>query len=167
MPRSRTNSRVCAVFGKTYLREVDEEDFCRQLPAVRAAAGDRAVLRAMHVYDENRRVRAEVQALRAGDFARFLALVNASGDSSWEYLQNITPAGAAARQDMALTLALCRRLLAGPEPSASTAAGSRGRRSPSSRRSGFRASRRGWSGRSPPAAAACCGWSDFCKGIGG
>ena len=36
----------------------------RQLPAVRAAAGDRAVLRAMHVYDENRRVRAEVQALR-------------------------------------------------------------------------------------------------------
>lgn len=106
-------ARVCAVFGKTYLREVDEEDFCRQLPAVRAAAGDRAVLRAMHVYDENRRVRAEVQALRAGDFARFLALVNASGDSSWEYLQNITPAGAAARQDMALTLALCRRLLAG------------------------------------------------------
>ena len=80
---------------------------------MRAAAGDRAVLRAMHVYDENRRVRAEVQALRAGDFARFLALVNASGDSSWEYLQNITPAGAAARQDMALTLALCRRLLAG------------------------------------------------------
>lgn len=106
-------ARVCAVFGKTYLREVDEEDFCRQLPAVRAAAGDRAVLRAMHVYDENRRVRAEVQALRAGDFARFLALVNASGDSSWEYLQNITPAGAAARQNMALTLALCRRLLAG------------------------------------------------------
>lgn len=106
-------ARVCAVFGKTYLREVDEEDFCRQLPAVRAAAGDRAVLRAMHVYDENRRVRAEVQALRAGDFARFLALVNASGNSSWEYLQNITPAGAAARQDMALTLALCRHLLAG------------------------------------------------------
>ena len=115
MPRSRTRTRaVCApCLGSTYLREVDEEDFCRQLPAVRAAAGDRAVLRAMHVYDENRRVRAEVQALRAGDFARFLALVNASGDSSWEYLQNITPAGAAARQDMALTLALCRRLLAG------------------------------------------------------
>ena len=106
-------ARVCAVFGKTYLREVEEEDFYRQLPAVRAAAGDRAALRAMHVYDENRRVRAEVQALRTGDFARFLALVNASGDSSWEYLQNITPAGAAARQDMALTLALCRRLLAG------------------------------------------------------
>ena len=106
-------ARVCAVFGKAYLREVDEEDFYRQLPAVRAAAGDRAALRAMHVYDENRRVRAEVQALRTGDFARFLALVNASGDSSWEYLQNITPSGAAARQDMALTLALCRRLLAG------------------------------------------------------
>ena len=109
----REMESVAEQMGKKVLREVDEEDFCRQLPAVRAAAGDRAVLRAMHVYDENRRVRAEVQALRAGDFARFLALVNASGDSSWEYLQNITPAGAAARQDMALTLALCRRLLAG------------------------------------------------------
>lgn len=106
-------ARVCAVFGKNVLREVSEEVFYAHLPDVRAAAGDRAALRAMHVYDENRRVRAETEALRTGDFAQFLRLVNASGDSSWEYLQNITPAGTAARQDMAFTIALCRRLLGG------------------------------------------------------
>ena len=43
----------------------------------------------------------------------FLALVKASGQSSWMYLQNICPAGAVDRQPVALTLALCNHLLKG------------------------------------------------------
>ena len=78
--------QVCRVFGKTYLREVDEAAFYRAIPRVRAAAGDRAVLRAIHVFDENRRAAAEADALRRRDFAAFLALVNASGISSWRCL---------------------------------------------------------------------------------
>ena len=104
--------RVSRVFGKTYLREVDEASFYRAIPRVRAAAGDRAVLRAIHVFDENRRAAAEADALRRSDFTAFLALVNASGVSSWQYLQNVA-AGDPHHQALAVTLALCRHALGG------------------------------------------------------
>ena len=104
---------VCRLFGAEVLRQVEEAEFYRRLPEVRRAAGDRAVLRAIHVFDENRRVLGQVQALENGDMEGFLALVNDSGRSSWEYLQNIAPEGAAGHQELAVTLALCRRLLRG------------------------------------------------------
>ena len=104
---------VCRLFGAEVLRQVEEAEFYRRLPEVRRAAEDRAVLRAIHVFDENRRVLGQVQALENGDTEGFLALVNDSGRSSWEYLQNIAPEGAAGHQELAVTLALCRRLLRG------------------------------------------------------
>lgn len=104
---------VCRLFDAEVLRQVDEDAFYRRLPEVRRLAGDRAVLRAIHVFDENRRVLAQVRALESGDVPGFLFLINASGASSWEYLQNIAPAGAAEHQALAVTLALCRRMLRG------------------------------------------------------
>ena len=104
---------VAAYFGKAVLRDVDERDFYARLAEVRKAAGDRAVLRAMHFFDENRRVQMQVRALRNDNFAAFWNYVNESGNASWELLQNITPLGATAHQEMALTLALCRKLLGG------------------------------------------------------
>ena len=104
--------QVCRVFGAEVLRQVDETEFYRRLPAVRAAAGDRAALRAIHVFDENRRAAAEAEALRKGDFPAFLALVNVSGASSWQYLQNVT-SGDPRQQALAVTLAVCRRALGG------------------------------------------------------
>ena len=104
---------VCRVFGKEVLREVPEEAFLAELPRVRKAAGDRAVNRAFHVYGENRRVREEVQALRSGDFQRFLTLVQESGRSSAMYLQNIIPTGSTAAQELMVTIALCERMLEG------------------------------------------------------
>ena len=104
---------VCRLFDAEVLRQVDEDAFYRRLPEVRRLAGDRAVLRAIHVFDENRRVLAQVRALESGDVPGFLSLINASGASSWEYLQNIAPAGAAKHQALAVTLALCRRMLRG------------------------------------------------------
>lgn len=104
--------QVCRVFGAEVLRQVGETEFYRRLPEVRAAAGDRAVLRAIHVFDENRRAAAEAEALRKGDFPAFLALVNASGASSWQYLQNVT-SGDPRQQALAVTLAVCRRALGG------------------------------------------------------
>lgn len=105
--------KLCGCFGKQVLQEVPEEEFCERIPVLRHVCGDRAVLRAMHIYEENRRVNAQRDALRRGDFDAFLALVRESGLSSWRYLQNVTPAGASAEQPMALTLALCEKLLAG------------------------------------------------------
>ena len=104
---------VCRVFGREVLRDVPEEAFLARLPEVRAAAGDRAVNRAFHVYAENRRAQEEKQALGRGDFDRFLELVRESGRSSAMYLQNIIPTGSAAAQELMVTIALCERILEG------------------------------------------------------
>ena len=109
----REMGEVCRLFGKSHLRQVDEAEFYERLPEVRAAAGDRAALRAMHIFDENRRVAREVEALKRGDFAAFLDLVNQSGRSSWLYLQNVAPTGSTRHQELALSLALAARLLDG------------------------------------------------------
>ena len=105
--------KINAYFGKRHLREVPEADFYASLPALRRCAGDRAVLRAIHVYEENKRVTAQVEALKAGDFDRFLELVKASGRSSWMFLQNVIPAGYKEHQDLAIALALAEKLLDG------------------------------------------------------
>ena len=104
---------VCALFGKSVLREIPEADFLARLPEVRKACGDRAALRAFHVYAENQRAADEAQALKDGDFDRFLALVTESGRSSALYMQNVVPCGQTANQELLLTIALCERLLEG------------------------------------------------------
>ena len=104
---------VCRCFGKEVLREVPEEAFLADLPRVRVAAGDRAVLRAFHCYAENRRAGAQAQALKDGDFDAFLALVRDSGRSSALYLQNVVPTGQTAHQELLLAIALCERILNG------------------------------------------------------
>lgn len=104
---------VCAQFGKEVLRDIPEEEFYAQLPLIRHKVTDRAILRAIHFYQENKRVQNLVAALRRNDFNTFLALVKESGRSSWMYCQNITPAGAVEHQDMAVALAMCDTLLAG------------------------------------------------------
>ncbi len=104
---------VCAHFGKEVLTQIPEEVFFTQLPALRKSCGDRAVLRAIHFYQENARVPKQIEALKAGDFDRFLALVKESGYSSYMYLQNVIPAGYTRHQDMAISLALCEKLLNG------------------------------------------------------
>lgn len=104
---------ICDCFGKEVLAQIPEEDFYAAIPALRQKCGDRAVLRAVHFYQENARVPMEVNALREGDFHRFLALVKESGESSWMYLQNVIPAGYTVRQDVAVALALCGHYLQG------------------------------------------------------
>ena len=104
---------VCAHFGKDVLSQIPEADFYAQIPALRKECGDRAVLRAIHFYQENARVPKQVAALKAGDFDAFLALVKQSGYSSYMYLQNVIPAGYKEHQDVAVSLALCEHYLNG------------------------------------------------------
>ncbi len=103
---------VAHCFGKEVLREVEEEEFLSALASVRQTVGDRAVLRAMHFFAENRRAEEQVEALKQGDFEEYLRLVNESGQSSWCLLQNIS-AGDPAHQAVALTLARGQQLLKG------------------------------------------------------
>ena len=104
---------VCAYFGKDVLREVDESAFYAAIPALRQRCGDRAVMRAIHFYEENERVPKQVQALQKGDFDTYLKLMCESGFSSYTALQNVVPTGYTVHQDVAVALALCKRYLAG------------------------------------------------------
>ncbi len=104
---------VAAQFGKEVLSQIAESDFYAAIPALRKACGDRAVMRAIHFYQENARVPQQVEALENGDFDRFLQLIKQSGYSSYMYLQNVIPAGYKAHQDVAVALALCEHYLNG------------------------------------------------------
>ena len=84
---------VAAYFGKEVLTQIEEADFYAAIPELRKSCGDRAVMRAIHFYQENARVPKQVAALKAGDFDAFLQLVKQSGYSSYMYLQNVIPAG--------------------------------------------------------------------------
>ena len=104
---------VAAFFGKEVLREIKESDVLTNLPALRKAVGDRAVLRALHFLADNERVAKQADALAKGDMDTFLDLVNESGHSSWEQLKDITPAGAVQEQSMAIALTVAQRALNG------------------------------------------------------
>ena len=104
---------LCAHFGKEVTTEIDENEFYAAIPVLREKCGDRAVMRAIHEYNENRRVPKQVAALEEGDFDTFLRLTKESGYSSWMYLQNVVPAGYVNQQAMAVALGLCEHYLQG------------------------------------------------------
>lgn len=104
---------LCAYFGKEVLTQIPEEDFYAAIPELRKACGDRAVMRGIHEYAENKRVTQQVAALRSGNFREFLRLIKESGYSSYMYLQNVIPAGYVQHQDMAVALGLCEHYLQG------------------------------------------------------
>ena len=85
--------KVCAYFGKERLIEVDEDDFYAALPELKKKVNGRAILRAIHFYDENKRVYALAEALTNGDYENFLKCVSDSGVSSQTDLQNCFPQG--------------------------------------------------------------------------
>ena len=103
--------KVASCFGAHVLQEVRKDQFESAIPEVRQTAGDRAVLRAMHFFDENMRVQEQVKAIREDDIHTFLDLVNRSGDSSWELLQNVY--ARKNEEQMALAIEVTRRFLNG------------------------------------------------------
>ena len=104
--------QIAAHFGKNVLREVEEKDFYAALPVLCKESGDRAVLRAIHFFAEDERVVKEVNALRAGDWNRFLKLVKESGDSSYKYLQNVYVSHDTVSEPVAIALAVSEWALA-------------------------------------------------------
>lgn len=110
---TRELKEICSHFEKEVLREIPEQEFVQNIPALRGKVPDRAILRAIHFYQENRRVQKQVEALKENNFDKFLELVSESGKSSWMYLQNITPTGAVEHQDVAVALAMCDLFLCG------------------------------------------------------
>jgi galactokinase len=106
----RAVARCC---GLPDCRDLPRELLMAEARRVRAEAGDRAFLRALHFIDENERVLLQVAALKAGDFREFLRLVNDSGNSSAMLLQNCWVPSRPLEQGVALALALTRDMLRG------------------------------------------------------
>ena len=102
---------VAAHFGKRVLREVELETVESHVGELRRACGDRAVLRALHYYDENARVLEQAAAIRGGDLPAFFDAVKRSGDSSWKLLQNVY--ARSTEEQMAMGIELSRRFLHG------------------------------------------------------
>nr|MCR4707494.1 galactokinase [Clostridiales bacterium] len=102
---------VAKCFGKAVLREVPKEQFEAEISHLRSIVGERAILRAMHFYDENDRVTEQVTAIQEKNLPAFFDAVKRSGDSSWELLQNVY--ARPAEEQMALGIELSRRFLAG------------------------------------------------------
>ena len=111
---TREMRKISDCFGKEYLRDVDESEFYKNIADVRQKVqNDRAVLRAMHYFDDTKRAVEEANALSCGDFNKFLKLITDSGLSSFTCLQNIYASGHTDEQAVSLTLAMCKRLLNG------------------------------------------------------
>lgn len=94
--------QVAACFDAPVLRCIRSDEFERELPALRGKVSDRAILRAMHFFAENKRVERQVAALEACDLPAFFHEIVASGRSSFMYLQNVY----ARPTDQSLSLAL-------------------------------------------------------------
>lgn len=102
---------VAAYFGEDVLRKVRPEQLYQELAALRQHVPDRAILRAMHYFDENARVQKQVKALEANDMKAFCQLIIDSGRSSFMYLQNVY--SKAEMQQISLGLALAEHMLWG------------------------------------------------------
>ena len=103
---------VAAFFGRDYLREVDVNDFYANIKNIREKIhNDRALLRAIHFFNDNERAQKEVKALEKNDFEEFCRLIKESGRSSYMYLQNVFAASMPKAQAVSLTLALCDKIL--------------------------------------------------------
>ena len=106
-------NRVAHLFQKDFLKDVTPDEIYLNLSYIREKAGDRAALRAIHFVEENARVASEVAALSHDDMPKFLSLVNASGNSSFKYLQNVYSPQDLTHQNVAVALALSEHLLNG------------------------------------------------------
>ena len=104
--------QVAAALGASVLREIAPEDMERAIPQLKNKVSDRAILRALHFYDENKRAQDIVPAIEQGDIPTFLRLLIESGESSWMLLQNLYVA-ASSNQEMPLALEMSRRMLQG------------------------------------------------------
>jgi len=109
----REMKQAARALGAELLRGASRERLLQEAAALRRSVGDRAILRALHFFDEDRRAAEEAEALGRGDLAEFLRLAVESGESSWRLLQNCYPPAAAREQGVPLALAVSESLLAG------------------------------------------------------
>lgn len=101
---------IASAYSKEVLRTVNRQTFFADIASLRKQYGDRAVLRAIHYFEENDRVEAQRVAIKSGDYDTFFANVTKSGNSSFKYLQNVFCVNNVTEQGLSLALALCDKV---------------------------------------------------------
>ena len=109
----REMEAVAGYFGKSCLREITEADVLASVAGIKEKLGERPLLRAIHFFEDNKRVEKEAEALRNGDFDTFKAMTIASGYSSYMYNQNVFSSSAPLSQPVSLALAISEVILKG------------------------------------------------------
>lgn len=104
-------NQVAQALGREHLREVPRETFFKELPKLWKETSGRAVLRAIHFYEEEERVLRGVKSLEESDYPGFLSVIKASGDSSAKYLQNIYSPKDVDSQNVTVALAVSESVL--------------------------------------------------------
>lgn len=106
---------IASYFGKEVLREVCEKEIISAIPALREKYGDRAIMRALHFKEENKRVTYQTEALKKNDLSTFFKGVHESGNSSFKYLQNVYTTKNVSEQGLSLALCLAEKVLKGKD----------------------------------------------------
>lgn len=104
---------VARAMGGQVLRQFSLEQLLEKIQAVREKVSDRAILRAVHFYQDDQRVVEQVQALEANDFMHFLDLIIESGESSWMLCQNCYTPKSIHRQGITIALMVSETILRG------------------------------------------------------
>lgn len=104
---------VAKAMGKSVLREISYEDFFCAIPELTSKVNDRAILRAIHFFNENKRVDKAVQCLESNDFEGFKQVIIESGRSSYMLNQNVYSPKNPTEQKLSLALAISEEILKG------------------------------------------------------
>lgn len=104
---------VAKAMGKNVLREITYEEFFEELPNLAGKVNDRALLRAIHFFGENKRVDKAVACLEANDFDGFKQVIIESGRSSFMLNQNVYTPKNPTEQKLSLALAVSKEILDG------------------------------------------------------
>ena len=103
--------QVAKYFDCEVLSEVNEKEFLSFIPNIRSFCSDRAIMRAMHFFAETKRAHEEAVALKNKDIDLFLRLVNESGISSGNLLQNLFSNNTPTEQAIPLAIAMSKSIL--------------------------------------------------------
>lgn len=104
---------VAQAMGKSVLREIEEDDFYKEIPQLTKKVNDRAILRASHFFNENKRVDNAVKALESNNFDEFKNIITSSGYSSYMYNQNVFTPKNPTEQKLSLALCVSQQFLEG------------------------------------------------------
>lgn len=104
---------VANAMGKSVLREISYFDFFKAIPELTEKVNDRALLRAIHFFNENKRVDKAIECLENNDFEGFKQVIIESGRSSYMLNQNVYSPKNPTEQKLSLALAMSEEILKG------------------------------------------------------